>query len=58
MSVSLASAKKKQVPKKRIPLPSKPPKVEPKPNAYKRKIKHPEKWLEPDDATKAAGDKT
>lgn len=53
-----ASAKKNQVPKKRIPLPTKPPKVEPKPNAYKRKVKHPGKWLDPDDATRAIDDKT
>ncbi len=53
-----ASAKKNQVPKKRIPLPTKPPKVEPKPNAYKRKVKHPGKWLDPDDATRAVDDKT
>lgn len=47
-------ATKKQPPKKRLPLPLKPPKVEPSPNAYTRKRKHSKKWTE----TENAADKT
>lgn len=45
-------------PKKRIPLPVKPPKAETKPNAYTRKQKHPKKWQEPDNASDESGGKT
>jgi hypothetical protein len=36
-------------PKKRIPLPVKPPKVEPDPKAYNRQEKHKKDWAEGDD---------
>ena len=37
-------AGKKKTVKKRIPLPLKPPKVEPDPKAYKRREKHAKDW--------------
>lgn len=40
----MGGQKKKKSVKKRIPLPLKPPKVEPNPKAYKRRDKHPLDW--------------
>lgn len=40
----MGGAKKKPKVKKRIPLPLKPPKIEPNPKAYKRREKHPKEW--------------
>ncbi len=46
----MSGKKKKPSVKKRIPLPLKPPKVEPNPKAYKRHDKHPQDWQQGDDS--------
>lgn len=51
----MCATKKKPKVKKRIPLPLKPPKVEPKPNAYDRKPKHRKDWQGIDDAPEQTG---
>ena len=38
--------KKPKAPLPRIPMPTKPPKVEPNPNVYTRKPKHKQDWEE------------
>lgn len=46
---SKGKSKKPQKPKLRIPLPEKPPKVEPLAKVYRRKKKYPEPIDEPDE---------
>lgn len=45
----MSGKKKKQTVKKRIPLPLKPPKVEPNPKAYSRQEKHAKDWQQGDE---------